>query len=392
MSKARSSLAIRLKKSAESVDEPLWSGPCADGPNGGITQSMLSAWLVCRERFRVKYVLGLQTVPRFNRAMDFGNMWHAAEEGFAAAENGDPSHWMDKLDVYTKKLLTSYPSDQAEIIKWRYICGLEFVEYVKYWAGHPDVAVRTPLMQEQVFDVPYQLPSGRVVRLRGKFDSVDLIDAHESYPKGIWLQENKSKSKLDVVQIQRNLKFDLQTMLYLIALNTYDVAQITEVQMKIDQSFPLLGVRYNVVRRDCPIKQHEGRQLKSGWKPGETTEAWLERLRSEYIAADPHEWFFRWKSRVTDADIQAFKSQFLDPCLEQLCWWYDLVVGVTPSSYDNWEVLIRLVQSLNYRLPFGIYNPLIESGFTEYDEFLASGSTVGLRRAESFFPELQEDV
>lgn len=381
MSKARSSLAIRLKKSAESVDEPLWSGPCADGPNGGITQSMLSAWLVCRERFRVKYVLGLQTVPRFNRAMDFGNMWHAAEEGFAAAENGDPSHWMDKLDVYTKKLLAQYPSDQVEIVKWRNICGLEFTEYVKYWAGHPDVAARTPLIQEHVFDAPYKLPSGRVVRLRGKFDSVDLIDAHESYPKGVWLQENKSKSKLDVVQIQRNLKFDLQTMMYLIALG--------HTPLGAGDGLPVLGVRYNVVRRDCPIKQHEDRQLKSGWKPGETTEAWLERLRKDYIAAEPHEWFFRWKSRVTDADVKAFKSQFLDPCLEQLCWWYDLIVGVPPSSHDNWE---RLIRSLNYRLPFGIYNPLIESGFTEYDEFLATGSTVGLRRAESLFPELQEDV
>ena len=69
------------------------------------------------------------------------------------------------------------------------------------------------MLQEQVCDVPYNLPSGRVVRLRGKFDSVDLIDG------GIYLQENKTKGDIDKIQVERQLSFDLQTLMYSVALH-----------------------------------------------------------------------------------------------------------------------------------------------------------------------------
>lgn len=196
--------------------KPLWLGPCAEGPNGGITQSMLQSYLGCRERFRLKYVLGLEPQPRFSRAMEYGNMWHACEEQLAATGiiANDGIDVFTKLDQYATGLLDKYPMQRDEVHKWWMVCRMQFPEYVRHWQDHPDVVDRRPLMQEQVFDVPYRLPSGRTVRLRGKFDSIDLIPSQG----GIYIQENKSKGDIDPVNLLRQLRFDIQTMYYIVAL------------------------------------------------------------------------------------------------------------------------------------------------------------------------------
>ena len=54
--------------------DPLWEGPAGTGPNGGITFSLLSRFLVCRERFRVHAVLGLRPADDFNHRLEFGSM------------------------------------------------------------------------------------------------------------------------------------------------------------------------------------------------------------------------------------------------------------------------------------------------------------------------------
>lgn len=370
------SIASRLKSASKPT--VLWKGPEDDSPLGGITQSMMSDFLSCKERFRVKYVEGLQPVPKFNRAIEFGNMWHECEEALAGG-----NQWKPELAKYSEKLSTRYPFDRSEILKWTHVIQVQFLEYISYWASHPDVQKREPILQEKLFKVRYDLPSGRTVILRGKWDSVDLID------DGIWLKENKTKTKFDLPQIQRQLSFDLQTMVYLTAIyQDTGIDELEEVKMRIGKGktpaakaqWAIKGTSYNVVRRDCPIKQHEGRQLKSGWKEGESVAGWLERLRSGYFAAKPDEWFARFSSKVSHADILLFQRTFLDPFLENLCWWYDEVTGNKsdhPPPPTHW------------RTPFGIYSALTESGFTEMDEYLLNGSTVGLRRIETLFPELE---
>jgi hypothetical protein len=362
-------------------DYSLWAGPCGEGSLGGITQSMIVRFLSCRERFRLKYVLGLEPHDRWSHHMGYGNMWHTCEEAHTAGTD-----WVEKLKLHYWDVCKQCRMQTDEIEKWYNVCLVQFPEYVKYWSEHPDVKGREPLLQEACFDVPYELPSGRKVRLRGKWDSVDLIEAHTDErgnhtPRGIYLQENKTKGDIDKQQVERQLKFDLQTMLYLVSLQ--------EWAEKHEPNGPLLGVRYNVIRRPLSggkgsIRPHQEKLNKGKFVPAETPEHFYERLRADYIAAEPDYWFFRVRAEVSQRDIEVFCDTCLDPILEQLCCWYEQVTGKC-----NPDELCHGVPPFNYRTPFGVYSALEEGGATEYDAFLANGSEAGLRRVNELFPELK---
>lgn len=360
--------------------EPLWEGP----EKGGITQSLLSRFLACPERFRLLVCEGLAPHDNFNHRIEYGNMWHVCEEALAASaapwdSDVTQGRWKAALHSYSRELTGRYRSAQHDVVHWYRTCLVHFPEYIRYWMEHPDVIDRTPLFQEESFAVPYTLPSGRIVTLRGKWDSVDLVGG----PKGgIYLQENKTKGDINEQQLKRQLNFDLQTMLYLVALETW---------LKTDPNYngdpkPIRGVRYNVIRRPFSggrgsIRQHK--PSKSNPR-GESTEEFYERFKRDYLEVEPEYWFMRWKVEVKPADVEAFKVQFLHPTLERLVdWWYH--VGSHKSPFHNQG---GKACPLHYRMPFGLYNVLLEGGSTEYDEYLDTGSEAGLTHIDNLFPEL----
>lgn len=421
-----SSLKTNLKKAVSRG--PLWEGPSGTGPNGGITFSALSRFLTCRERFRVTMIEGVKPEEKFNHRLEYGQMWHACEEALAAKKD-----YMPELVEYVKGLTFKYPMDREQIGHWYQVCMRQFPLYVEYWKKHADVKNRVPLLQEQVFDVPYLLPSGRIVRLRGKWDSVDLL----KNLGGIFLKENKSKGDIDEMGLKRQLTFDLQTMLYLVALEKYNWVgtQYGPPQgktAKLPTILPLIkGVVYNVVRRPLSggkgsIKRHEATRgskcskckgegkltVKSkgvyegarvycpkckgkgyiGGKPEETLEHFYDRA-AQYIKDEPETYFMRWTVNVNQADIERFKRECLNPILEQLCDWYDWVSTTDiPFMYFNGTLLStgkKAASYVHYRHPFGAANSIDEYGFGEVDEHLNTGSMVGMRRVDKLFTELQ---
>ena len=389
---------------------------------------MLVRFLSCRERFRLRYILGLEPHDKWVKTLGYGNMWHVCEEahaghdivaakGIAGAVLAD-NLWKAKLLDHTNHQFVKYPFQREEIEKWYRVCMVQFPEYIKYWSEHSDVKNRIPLEQEQVFDVAYTLPSGRVVRLRGKRDSVDLITDDITGPDGgVYLQENKSKGDIDKEDVERQLKFDLQTMTYTIALLEDHKADgsgppywdwMSDILQRNIGPKDFKGVRYNVVRRPLSggkgnISPHKGKCTKpvlskskktpgkvlkeSVITPAETADEFYERLRRDYIADDPAHWFFRVRSEVSDQDIKVFRETCLDPLLENLCWWYEQTVldtiGVPYQRIDDTP------PPFNYRTPFGVWSALEEGGSTEYDAYLATGSEAGLQRVETLFGELQ---
>ena len=351
---------------------PLWTGPQDNGPQGGVTFSLLSRWLCCRERFRLYALEGLGLPDKFNHRLEYGNFWHLCEEAYA---KGD--HWEPAILRYATSLAKRYPLQQEEVEKWYHVCKVQFPVYADYWAKHPSSKTRRPLLQEEVFCVPYLLPTNQVVYLRGKQDSIDLEEVAGSRNKEsvVILQENKTKGDIDEEQIKRQLKFDLQTMLYLIAMQAgRGLKPLVDVWPK---GARLGGVRYNVVRRPLAGGRYTIRQHKD-----ETLENFYLRL-GEIIRGDS-EWFFmRWSVDIDQTDIDVFRRTCLDPILVQLCAWYDWSVA------KSGERLIPLDPNyLHYRMPYGVYNTLLEGAVGELDRVIDTGTKVGLRRLDTLFPEL----
>lgn len=350
------------------VKEPLWKGPEVDG----VTQSMLGRFLVCRERFRVHAIEGLRPHPCFEHRSAYGDMWHVCEECHA---RGD-SH-AGPLMAHVTALRDRFPQSIKEIGHWYRVCQAQFPLYVRYWQDQTETLQRTPLYQEQVFKVPYTLPSGRKVFLRGKFDSVDLVV--QGGRKVVYLQENKTKGDIRQLQIERQLSFDLQTCMYLVALRA--LLEHTRVDVP-----PIGGVRYNVVRR--PLSGGEGtiRQHKpSKSNPrGETAEHFYARVR-DLIAENPGSYFMRWDVPVSQEDIDRFEHRCLQPILEELCDWYERMVDCLTIGRDPFLG----PQGIHWQHPFGCWNALNEGGSTDLDDYLATGNKVGLVRAGSLFGELE---
>jgi hypothetical protein len=380
---------------------PLWKGPEVDG----VTQSLLGAWLFDRERFRLMVVEGLRERERFNHRLEYGNLWHVCEEATA----GKKDYKKAVLD-YCKKLATKYRDQQVEVEKWYQICLVQYPIYLKYWSQHPDVKARKPIFQEEVFDVDVTLPSGRKIKLKGKWDSVDDILS------AVFIQENKTKGEFEEAQIAAELPNDLQSNFYLTALE-YDPRLAERIRTG------KFGVRYNVVRRPLAggkhsIQQLKGRATKTGLKGAETTEAFYKRRGEQHIAADPKFFFSRLRMEVTLAELHSFQRRCLFPILEQLLDWWEWIV-VDP--FDPWrdrravelnpELFWGTADAANpkaareeieyenppkknrvhWMTPFGIYNPLADGRSTVYDNYIASGDETGLSRVSTLYPELEKD-
>lgn len=386
MTDAVDNLKARIGEYNKNATTPLWKGPEEDG----ITFSLLSKFLVCRERFRLLTIEGIGLPDTFNAKIEFGNMWHLCEETHAKLLNKSGQrtsmnvYWYTALKDYCRDLCRKYPMQQEEIDHWYHICLVQFPAYLKYWAKTKtdDGKVVETLLQEQTFNVPYKLPNGRVVRLRGKFDKVDLAQVDKKL--SVWIQENKTKSSVKPSEINRQLGFDLQTMIYRIALDHYgwDDARFTAVAPR--KPFPVAGVRYNVIRRDCPIRRHKPSKKNPA---GETKEHFYARLKCDYFEAEPEEWFARWNCRISGTDCDKFRSTCLDPVLNQLCDWWDWVAGCkahnrNPFLDDN---------HIHWRHPYGVYNVLNEGGISDLDGYMDEGSMSGLGRVTTLFKELEDE-
>ncbi|MGL6095374.1 MAG: PD-(D/E)XK nuclease family protein [Fimbriiglobus sp.] len=423
--------------------DPVWRGPTAPGPNGGVTFSMLNRFLNCRTRFRVRYIDGLKPQDRFSHQIEYGHMWHVCEEELAKGGDGEDS-WKAVLHGYSRGLLTKYPYDRDKIVHWYNVCKVQFPLYVAHYRDLPDVKSRTPVMQEQVFDVPYRLPSGRTVRLRGKIDSAD------GYPDGLVVKEDKTKGDIDEASLTRQMTMDLQTMIYVVVsekliakavacsaaqkpMGTLDgdkfLPSLQEWCRKFKRPPVVKGVCYNVVRRPlsggegdirrreptkgakCPkckgagtgsvdVKSGDrtgrcpkcGGEGRTGAKPGETADEFYARLRGVIDGTGlkatgepytgPAHYFMRLDVSLSPADVLRFRVVCLDPILEALCNWYDYVTGgLRKPEYGAY--------GHHWVHPFGCVNYLDEGGHTDLDEYVLTGDRAGLVRSDELFTELR---
>ena len=356
--------------------EPLWKGPYEDG----ISQSMICRFLVCRERFRIAYIEGLEPFPSLNKAIHYGNMWHICEEFHALKKD-----WSEPLRKYSAKLQREFPLQQQDVLLLEMICRMQFPIYLDFWKLHGPKLGRTAVLSEDVFCEEYPLPDKkRTVILRGKFDRVD----QDTFGK-FWLRENKTKTEIDEFKIGRQLKFDLQTMMYLSALLLRREARKSPFEKK---KLKLGGVQYNVVRRPLSGGKYSIRRLMPNKKNKveEPLDTYINNRLAKLVKAHSDEFFGRWDVEINETDIIRFQHEFLNPILTQICDWWDALVSGNPMK-PWWGPETNMFNPYHYRTPYGLYNAMLESGMTDLDDYIETGNLVGLTKVPRLFRELQPE-
>lgn len=143
--------------------------------------------------------------------------------------------------------------------------------------------------------------------------------------------------------------------------------------LELLQKHQIKGVRYNLVRRPA----HK------------SVESALEKYEKDAKSGRHEEWFCRFLVEVSPKDIAEFRRRCLDPALEMLCDWWSCVTNWNdPFDYAEPGACDPRHRAIHFQFPYGIYNPLTEGGSGDVDGYLEDGSTVGLKRAETLFPEL----
>lgn len=362
-----------------------WKGPLVQG----VTQSKLGSYITCPERFRISSVLGFDKPEEFNKNMDYGHMWHTCEEYYY----GNKGDWKEALKVEATKYINNYPHQQDEIYKWYRVCLIQFPTYLEYWKKHSHEKTRKNIFTEKEFRVEYYPAGykGKPFILRGKWDGLDVI-AHQGL-KGIFFQENKTKSEIDDLAITRNLKFDIQTMFYLVALY---VGRANLEELKAYRKLPIAGVRYNVIRR--PLSGGKGsivRHKATKNKREESLEEYYARLE-EVIKENDSSFFARYTVLVQPWEIKLFQEEFLDPVLlnikDDYEWWdFCLSNDEDVYNYQLREEQFKDHKKRHFRLPYGVWNPIAEGYRASVDDYLDNKSLVGLVKRSRVFPELSED-
>ncbi len=345
--------AVRSKQKAKR--EPFW-----DGPAIGISNSRLGGFFTCPERFRINNILGVQEPDSFNIRIEYGQIWHAMEEACAKAGFVFSREIYHKVCLeYCQKLAKKYPMDRNLISFWSKICLTQFQIYIEFYGLGKSKDKRVCLYQEEKFKQRITLPSGRFVVLSGIWDLV--------FKEGrkVWLQDHKTKGQINIEHLKKQLKFDTQTMMYLVALQ------------ERHPEYNLAGFKYNVVRRPLSGGKNTIKQKKT-----ETEAEFLSRLAG-LIKQESSFYFERFDVEVTPDELDRYKYECLYPVMENLIddyeWWvWSHQNGVSPFSYMMRARQFPYHIRRHYRTPYGIYNTLADGGSTPLDYYLDNGSMVGL--------------
>ena len=311
----------------------------------GLSYSLISKFIVCRERFRLRTVEGLVESGSSREAMEFGTIFHKALEFSAQGKS--------RSQIFSYLRRKSREGHYDPLLCQ--IASLMVPMYQDFWKA--EIGNIHYVETESVFDFPYKCSYGRVVRLRGRRDEGFIKDGK------LWLQENKTKGQIQEHQIVQTLSSMLQPMLYLLSF-------------KVDHPKEQLGgILYNVIRKP---------QLKQGKK--ESDSEYLQRIATN-IEKRPEHYFKMFEVEIDDAHLEHWRQRYLDPLISQICIWWE---SIRNHPFDPWVLDTGEPNPHHFLRPFGVYDPMSQ-GTGDYFGRIVQGHDAGLERSETCFPELVDD-
>jgi len=324
----------------------------------GVTSSFLNSFLNCLEQTKLHFVDGWG-VRGANMAFDFGTCMHwCLEQAYlgrmgknyftSLAEketwcghtlNEYESRWRDELQVISPKL-----EDHVQLCMG--LSSVVLPVYFDRWSGdftgtyaHKMEVTRPARWDslEEVFDVPYVYPDGKVTHLRGRRDGV-FVDRRERY----WVFDTKCRSVIKHEEAMETLPFDVQQMFYM---------WITHEQMKqrgFKHPYPT-GVQMNIIRRP-------GHRRKKGKAGDEPLHLFLERVAED--VEDPKLYdhnFTRYEMAIHPKELMRWKQRQLDPMMKAVRMWWE---GTLPH-YMNPNSLVTKYG------PAGLFRPICKNDYSD---------------------------
>ena len=372
--------------------DPLW-----DLERDGVTYSILSKFMNCRNRFHIQKVQGWR--PRgFNFPLEFGNIFHHMVE---AQDMGVPIELMYQLaDNYVNAKIASGKYDAQTVKELCMLAGVvtvTFQQYVLFWEREHSIEHVTGkkvkriknvyekdfnwIGKEVPFSIPFELPNGRKIKLCGKQDGVFDI---AKVVKGNWVLETKTKGRIDDIGISKGLHKDLQTGMYLLAAD------------RIYPATSAIGVLYNCIRR-------------SGMKPRvkDSVKDYVKRVEEDIIKR-PSYYFMRWTRRITREEMETFRQRILMPQVLQIVDWWDSIAknpmdpfnsqcehcggqGTGLSACLGCNGVGSIPNMLHYERPFGTYDSLQFTQRGDCFEIVTEDDYTYYEQSEHAHPELEAE-
>lgn len=265
----------------------------------GVTQSMLSNFMTCKEKFRLSYVEGWRPAKVGTAPMEFGNCIHEildivysestkyAPQDFCERQKDIVADACKQFEDYKYEQLESEGNDWDTLAENVAIAEVLLPQYFDHWKSDWQTVEWAGL--EEVFDVPITV-DGKTIRIRGKFDGVQRIKGK------LWLFETKTKGRIDEDTIMEKLSIDLQVNLYMWAI------------WKKYKEFPC-GVVYNVIRRPM-LRQGKNERLSE----------FVSKIKAD-IADRPDFYFIRNHGAVDKSEILEWEKNEFIPILKELIRW-----------------------------------------------------------------------
>ena len=334
----------------------------------GVTQSLVQKFIGDKDRFHKHAVGGLRETNR-KEAMEYGSIFHKLVE--LGAKMGSKYTPLLMLKAMNKFMKGRYDNEQST--KLCKIAIAQYTEYRKFIAKKPkhDYIAAEPVFgpPDTLFELPpvhfnpnevisINIPRGIKIPLRGRIDGVLNKNGH------MWIEENKTKSRIDVPFLLNTVPVNIQVMFYVVCS-----------QLKYKR--PCRGVVYNVIR-----KPQEKQRVK------ETDEDFIARI-VENIKLRPTHYFYRLEYEFQPGQVEKWTREELIPALMSIYLWWK---SIEKNPLKPWTDENGNINPFHGRKSFGIYDALSQSKGDFY-ELIVNGRKNNLRMTDAteLFPELEDD-
>lgn len=322
----------------------------------GVTQSMLSDFLACRQRAAFQRA-GWEPKRR-KTSYRFGSLVHdVLEHAYGLIRAGaKPSPafavaLQNRITALTNANLRNagLTDSQEEITQEGAIAQALLETYFRYWE---EDWKREWVAVEGKFDKQFAPGPGVPYRLRGRRDAV-FVGRPAKGPRagqpGLWLLETKTKSQIEGETLEQTLAFDFQSLFYLLTLEAQAPAK-----------YPIRGCLYNILRKPGlrPLKAGKNR------KKAETAGEFLARIRED-IESRPEHYFKRYELIFPPETRAEFSKQ----------------LGLQLREYELW-LAGKLPTYQNHTACVGKYK-------CAFIEKCSSGSWAGYAQTRVPFAELE---